>query len=243
MPWEQGLLTRAGAALGYPPAPDLRAGVLSRLGAPRRIEPARWPFAIAAGAGVLLIVLAAVVALSASARESVASFLGLAVENERIEILPTPPAEATATPFPTATGIEAIAEPIGFEEAEALLGFEIALPAGHGEPASVYLLQYFRRRAVILRYPSFDLWETREIGLGKGVISVEEVTVNGRPAYWLDDEPHIVDVLDASGEPVVAFRRVVAARTLAWRGAETNYRIEANDLGREEAIAIAESLP
>ncbi len=249
--WEQRLLERSAAELAYPPAPALASAVLARITAgPERTPLRARPIALAIGAVVaLLLGLSGWLLVSRDLREAVADFLGLAVENERITILPPPPAGTTVTPFPTPQRPGAFATPVSAAAAAAALPAGVFLPPGHGEPRAYYLVRYLEQLVLILEYETFDLWEAgpavfeKGFVFSKGVTILEELTVGGRPAYWLDGGGHIVRVLDSEGKEVAGSVRTVEGKTLVWRGAERNYRLETLALTKEQALAIAETLP
>jgi hypothetical protein len=70
--------------------------------------------------------------------------------------------------------------------------------------------------------------------------SVEAVTVGGRPGYWISGALHQMQLLDASGDPVVWGVRL-AGNTLVWTDGGTTYRLESG-LDRISAIALAETI-
>lgn len=246
------MLERAAREATYPPAPRLAGAVLARIGvadaAPTRPQRRAFVPVLAAVIALLLAVAASLLA-SRDLREAVASFLGLAVENERIEILPTPPAGTTPTPFPTPQRPAEFATPATAVEVTSALPFRPALPPGYGEPKRYYLVRYFDRTVVILEYDPFDLWEADAVVFekgfvfSKGVTVLEELTVRGQPAYWIDGGGHIVRVVGSDGKEAAGSVRTVEGKTLVWRGAGRNYRLETRSLTKAEAVAIAESLP
>jgi len=243
-PWIDELL--AGADLEYPATPDMTGAVLGALeslpSAPGR---AFLPRSVTAGAAVLIAALVALVVIPTT-REGIAGFLGLAVEGERIEPLPTSAAAQTPTPFPAPPPLESIAEPATLAEAGDALGFEIAVPPGEG-PSLVYLLRYERQPIAVLRFGSFDLWQGRLDGfVGKGILLdgtvVTETTVLSEPAYWITGGPRIVTFHQPDGTEVTGSQRAVTANTLVWATETRYYRIE-GELTLEQAVAIASTLP
>jgi hypothetical protein len=243
-PWLDELL--AEADLEYPATPDLAAAVLGAMEPPPS-TPARAfpPRSLTAGAAAIAAILVALLVIPAT-REGIAGFLGLAVEGERIEPLPTPLPGETPTPFPTPPPLESIAEPATLTEAGDALGFEIAVPPGEGSPL-VYLLRYQRQRVAILRFPTFDLWQGQVQGfVGKGILLdgtvVTETTVLSEPAYWITGGPRIVTFHNAEGTAVTGSQRAVTANTLVWATESRYYRLE-GDLTLEQAVAIAATLP
>lgn len=244
------LLREAAGATTWPETPDLRAFVMARVSAskPAAFSP-RWrPVAIRAAVAIAAVVLIAalVVGVSRDARDAVADFLGLAVEGEEIRVLPSPAPGVTETPFPPPVPLEEIGTPVAPDEAARLMGFEPASPAGAGAPSAIYLIQYFDVPVLVLDYERFDLWES-DLGVfqkfTKDVEQIEELTINGRPAYLIRGGPHIVRFVNAEGVVAAGSIRTVLAETLVWKGATTNYRLEFDALSRNEAIALAESLP
>ena len=70
--------------------------------------------------------------------------------------------------------------------------------------------------------------------------SVEFVTVDGEPGYWLTGEPHVFAFVDAAG----AFRPEtvrLAGNTLVWERDELTLRLEAN-VPKQRALRIARSV-
>jgi hypothetical protein len=243
--FERRALAHAAAGMAYPVTPDLRARVRASIARDDALSDERGPSSVrryAFAAGVVgAVSVAAVLALPAS-RSAVADFFG--IEGERIERLPTPPPGTTATPLPTATGIEQLATPVALEAAAARAGFEPALVRGDA-PAAAYVLDY-GGPVVVLQYERYDLWQSRAMGLFEKGLPAEallrEFTIDGDPAAWISGGHHIVRYIDASGAEVAGSQRTVARNTLVWSTAASHYRIE-TDLSQEEAVAIAETLP
>ena len=249
--WEREVLERAAREAIYPATPSLAAPVLAQIEvqkpAPERMRRAR--LTVFAATVAVLLGLAGSLVASRGLRGAVADFLGLAVENEVIQILPTPPPGTTPTPFPTPQRLDEYATPVTAAEAAVALPFPPALPPAYGEPLNHYLVRYLDRTVVILEYDGFDLWEADAVVFekgfvfSKGVTVLEQLTVRGQPAYWIDGGGHIVRVLDSTGKEVTGSVRTVEGKTLVWRGANRNYRLETRLLTKAEALAIAESLP
>ena len=238
--WLDELLRADAAASQYPATPRFAnpaAGVERTWG--RRFVPRRFGVAIAA----LLIAVAVLLALP-DTRSAIADFLGLRVQGERIEILPTPPAGVTPTALPTPQSIETIARPIAKQDIATQMGFTAQLPAG-GEPQAYYALPLGGVRVLILLYPNYVLWETSSFLYGKGLPDgaiLKELTIRDQPAYWIASVDRTVKIFTPEGKEVVGTQRTVAQNTLIWRGRALTYRLEA-DFDLEEAIKIAEGLP
>jgi len=250
--WVEQLLADAGAAMVYPPTRDF-AGSLAQATSLMPASPAarmRPMLRVGMVAAVAVVVVAGVaLATLSSVRDSVADFLGLAVEGERIELLPTPAPGVTPTPFPTPQDIAAIATPATTDDLRRRLGREPALIPGRGAPQAMYTIDYNGIPSVVLDYSDLTLWETvggvfEKFVFVKGATqgSVQETRVNGQPAYWIAGGGHIVRFVGADGKEVVGSQRTVLGATLVWHGATLGYRMETN-LSMAEAIAIAERLP
>lgn len=235
--WLDQLLREDAAAVVYPSTPTFAnpaGAVLPRSRAPL------WR--LAALATVILLVVGTLLAVPRT-RTAFAHFFGR-VQGERIEVLPTPAAGATASPFPTNVPFEQIAVPIAVGDVSARLHFTPALPNRPDAPR-YFVLPYAGVGVLVLVYPDVTVWETPNFIYGKGVsegTSIQELTVKGQPAYWIEGGSRIVRILRPNGEEVVGTQRTVDKRTLIWRGELLTYRLE-GDLGLADALAVAESLP
>lgn len=233
-------------AVAYPPAPDLRPAVLARVAQPQASRPG--PRVLRIGAGALVIAVAAlalVLAASRDAREAVADFLGLAVEGEQIEVLPTAPAGTTPTPFQPPVPLERIARKVTISEAAAVAGFKPVLPSSLGEPLAVFVLG--SPETIVVDYGAVQVWEfelSNEIFIGKGVTGGEvvfEVVVNGSRGYWIRGGERIVTIVRGDGTPVAGTTRTVLENALVWADGGLYRRIE-GPATLEEAQAIAETM-
>ena len=245
-------LHQAAREVVWPATPDLRGSVLSRLDHPRargRVLPRR---ALGAALAVVVLLVIAVLA-NPSTRTAVAEFFGL-VEGYRIEIVPTitAPAGPSAAPStPTPSGRAAV--PLGFasqttlEAAASTVGFAPALPAGEPEPV-VYLARFGEQTFVILQYPSFDLWQSRE-GVPVMMVKtlpdgrvVQNPQVHGRTGFWVAGIERSMRFVDADGRDIPGSARTVGRNALIWNGVSRLYRLE-TDLPLAEALRLADSLP
>lgn len=244
--WESEMLDDLARAVTYPATPDLERAVVARLGGarrPRAVPP--WRMALG-GLAAAVVAFALVLATSEDARDAVADFLGLAVEGERIEVLPTAPAGMTPTPFPSVVTLDRLAERVTLAEAAAAAGFEPVLPSTMGEPAAVYLVG--GPETIVADYGAIQVWEFEladEIFVGKGVTGggevVTQVTVNGKPGYWITGGERIVTIIQADGTPVAGTTRTVVENALVWADGGLYRRIEGPGT-LEGAMAIAESM-
>jgi hypothetical protein len=71
-------------------------------------------------------------------------------------------------------------------------------------------------------------------------VTIEDVSVDGHPGYWIAGSPHQFVFVDAQGNPYPDTLRL-ATNTLVFDDDGTVVRIE-GDLTREQAIKIARSL-
>ena len=252
--FELALLERTASAMQWPDAPDLRARVAAAISAeaPRGARPAaapsvpairRWPVIASFGAAAAAIALLAAIATPGS-RDAIADFFG--IEGSKVEFLPTPAPGTSPTPLPTPVDIGASATQVTLAEAEAALGFAPSLPDGR-QPAEVLLVRYAGQPVVILRYPEYDLWQTKLIAgssFGKEPVPgglVEEFLIEGTPARWITGAPHFVFYEQQDGVRFDASERLVEQSTLIWNQHGVFHRLE-TDLSRDDAVEIARSL-
>ncbi len=245
--WDIEMLEDLARAVAYPPTPDLRPAVLARVGGTDVARPAATALRI--GLGGLVTALAAfalVLVVSRDVRDAVADFLGLAVEGERIHVLPTAPAGATPKPFPSTLPLDRLAEKVSLAEAAQRSGFEPVLPSNLGEPVAVFVLG--SPETIVVDYGAVQVWEfelSDEIFVGKGVTGggevVAPVPVNGKPGYWITGGERIVTILRGDGTPIAGTTRTVLENALVWADGGLYRRIE-GPATLEEAQAIAESM-
>jgi hypothetical protein len=244
--YELRLIERAAASMEYPPTPRLRSRVLAAIAARPAARRRRPALALAAVAAAIAA-LAAMVAFSIpSSRTAIAEFFG--IEGSTIERLPAPAPGTTPTPFPPPSDLPRSARAASIDEISTALRFDPALPQGEGEPEAAYLVTYGDEAVAIVRYAGFDLWQMKPrsgMTFGKGVpqgVVWLELSVAGRPAYFIEGGAHIVTVFDADGFEIPGSERTVARNTLIFSTEYALYRIETRRT-RLEAVRIAESLP
>lgn len=245
--WEAEMVDELARAFPFPATPDVSSSVAARLAegqvrAPQGVWRLRLTTAVLAALGLAVATLAA----SSDARDAVAEFLGLAVEGERIDVLPTP-VSGLPTPLPEPVDISEQARQVSIDEAIAAGGF-VLVRAPEREPLAVYVLEPEQSPVVVIqRYDGFDLWQFRTSGVPnfeKGVIDgriVEEVTVNGSAGYWIQGGQRLVTFLNDEGTPVAGAQRTVLAPTLLWHDGERYLRIE-GIAKLEAALRLAASL-
>jgi hypothetical protein len=229
-----------GASLRDPAARPV--SMLPRLGAPSRRR-------------TLIVIAAALLALAGVA---VAARLAIELGAVAIDVLPGRP---TALPS-TATTDADLGREVAAGEAAAIAGFEPALPSLLGPPDRMWVDEarvgpepdMVARRIVsawgpgpaIPAIPGSETgavlmqfegdWQVASKLLSAETNRFAEVFVEGRPAFWTRGAHELVLV---SGDEPVRLR--VRGTVLIWQDAGFTFRLE-SDLGRAEAIRIAESV-
>jgi len=242
--WEENMLVELARAVAYPAAPDLRSMVAARMVDPATPAPQR-PWRLAAGAlAAIVLAVALTLFVSREAREAVADFLGLGVQGERIEVLPTPPAGTTATPLPTPVLLGSIAQKVSREDAIRFSGIQPKLPASLGAPRD-YFLVGSDPALFVADYGQLQIWEfslADEIFIGKGLIGggdvVQSMMVNGKPGYWIKGGERIVTVMGSDGKERSGTQRTVLEPALVWAEGGLYRRIE-GPTTLEAALALA----
>jgi hypothetical protein len=207
-----------------------------------------WRPRLAWVAGVLALVL--VVLLVPSARQAVANLLEVA--GIRIEFGDTP---SLSPPSELAPG-----QLVDKAAADEAVDFSILRPAVLEPPGSVYLLQADVGTQVFLAWAASDrLPEVGDSGIGlllaefradldeefftkivaEGT-TVDRVTVNGAPAFWLAGAPHVFMFQTGPREHTEDGTRLTG-HVLVWEVDGITYRLESN-LRLDESLLIAESL-
>jgi len=220
-------------AVEWPEAPDVAPRVRARLEArPRR---RLWP-RIAVPVAVL-----ALVAAVPPARSTVLDWLGL--DGVKIERVPKAP-----TPAPSLTPLD-LGERVPLATAK-LVPDELGAPDAVYRADDVVTLLYRPRGglpesentgagALITQLPG----RTNEIYIRKFAgpdTTIERVTVDGEPGFWLAGDSHGVLYEHPSGDVREAPSRL-AGNTLIWQRGAVTLRLEA-DITKKRALAIARSV-
>ena len=188
---------------------------------------------------LVLVATAVLLALVATppVRAAVADWFGFAGVVVRHDSSPLP---SHAPPPPTARTTMTL------DQARRLVTFEVAVPADLGAPDGVGVtadhrvvsMTWTRPAAGTVRLDQFD--GRLDYAFAKSAPGVEFTSVSGATALWFD-RPHRVVLLGPDGS-----RRRETARlggqTLIWERGATTLRLE-GELGRQQAVAIAESVP
>jgi hypothetical protein len=241
-------LVSLGRGLDLPDAPDVAPAVLARLEprpAPLRarllVERRRSAVAIA------VAVLAAIGATLAVPDARSALFRFLDIGGERIEFVDELP---EVRPQPAELDLDVtLGERVSLAEARRRADF--ALRELDEEPDRVYLGErgtvWFlygspdRVRLLVAQTPRLRVDE--EFILKKLVpagTQVEPVSVAGTRGYFISGEPHVVYLVDETGQPVEESARL-AEDVLIWEDGGISFRLE-GDFSRDDAIELAESL-
>jgi hypothetical protein len=241
-------LAGLGAELAFPEAPDLSERILARLEAepapPRRRAPRR---ALVLAFVALALALGAAFAVP-QARTAILEFFRLrGATVERVETLPAVP-----------TGVSAALR-LGRETtADELDG--VLVPEALGAPDAAYVSEeQYGRRLTLVYGPRDGVPRSQYTGVGilvtefdgaldtqyldkmvENATSVEELTVAGNRALWLEGGPHFVVFRTAGGAIGEDVGRL-AGNTLLVENGTMLVRIE-GEISRERAIEIAESL-
>ena len=252
-------LGRLRAEIEWPATPDLAARVRERMAAPvivlrRPLFQSRW----AVAAAVVLLALAALVAYTPS-REAIANWLNLHTIITRVNEVPTPSAQQSG-PLGKRLGL---GDPTTLADARSKITWYIAVPASLGAPDEVYLQlppdgPAQGEVSLVYKTPQ-DIKTSGQTGVavliteangqvksdffGKMLGSdatLENVTVNGHPGYWISGKPHAFFFTDVNGNfRDETFR--LATNTVIFDDNGTIVRIE-GDLTKAQALAIAASV-
>lgn len=222
-------LRALGEELAYPATPPLALDLA------RRRRPRGRHLAVALALAALLA--AGVLALSPGARSAFLELFHLpGATVARVDELP---------PVERIGRLELIGAAVGRAEAERRLGFRLL---DLGEPDEIHLrgevatLVYgdVDRPRLLLSETRATVWDQFVKKAAGSETRVEEVTVAGAYGLFLSGAGHDVMFRDSSGE-IVAERAFLAGTTLLWNRGDLLLRLEA-DVGRDEAVALAESV-
>jgi hypothetical protein len=255
-------LRQIGRELEWPETPDLAASVLPRLEVPPSPRPRRVRLAgllpprglrraLVLALVSLLVLSGAVFAAVPSVRDAVLEFIGLqgATVERREDLPPAPPIE------PLDLGSRTT-----LEAADERLAFDPLVPADPGDPDGVYVSDRARGGELSLTYrPSDDLPRARTTGLGLLVTqirgdltpeffgklagpgaSLEELTVGGEPAAWIEGAEHFFFYRRPDGRIVEDELRLAQNVLLMQRG-PLLIRLE-GAFDRDRGLEIAASL-
>jgi hypothetical protein len=235
-------LVALGAAIEYPPTPNLAPRVRARIEERRAAFGFPLRRALAVAFVVLLVTVGALMAVP-STRGAILDWLGLdGVAIERVETLPEVRPGADLD----------LGEAVSLEEAERRTDYDVRVPEELGPPDAVYVRREFPLEIVSLVYGAGDEEEfvvtqfrggLRDVIVKKLVqpgTTVVRVTLGGGPGFWIAGAPHAVAWVDAEGM-VRDDELALAGNVLLWQDGDLTLRLEGARTLRQ-ALAIASSV-
>ena len=264
-------LADLGTRIAWPPPPDVRARVLARIAAPRRSAwwRAFWSprYAFAPALVTIALALVAVLVFSPQARATATDILRL----RGIEIFrgPVPSASPTRSPgsiqTPTPLPSAGLGVLVSLDEAKSRAGYAVVIPTDPalGAPDQVYLRAVRSSTAVSFVYTGrsgipaspqagvaaivteFSGGTVDEQFFGKVIdqgTTVEKVTVNGQPGFWIQGTPHFFFYRTGGASGAVDQETLrLAGNTLLWTQGDLLLRLEAQ-VDKATALRIAASV-
>jgi len=242
------LLTELAGHIEWPEHADQMPAVHRRLTSGTTRRPRRRWIPVTA---VVLVLVAALLVLSPSARQAVADLLGVAGIDVRFDPEPAPTAGAELD----------LGEPVTLEEAQEAVDFELLVPEDLGPPDGVFLsdrpssgrvsmvwegeasLPAAGDSGIGLVYSQFALELADDADFVKSVrpdTSVRAVEVNGNLGLWIEGAPHLISYEDAAGNRAEEEMRL-AGNVLMWEHDGVTHRIETT-VGLQATLALAGSL-
>lgn len=239
MPELEQELTELGAAIAWPPTPRLRVDTEAAIHLPARGQGFGWWRPLAIAAAVALV--AAALLAYAPTRDAIASFLNLHTAIQRVPQLQSP------SPRPGQS--LGLGTPVTLPAAQSRVAWRIGVPSALGRPDQVYLALppigpaggevtlYYAKGPVLVTEARGSVNEQfflKTIGPGT---TIEDVTVNGHPGWWISGQPHGFVFTDANGNPYFDTLRL-ATNTLIFDNNVTIVRIE-GEMTKQQAVRIA----
>lgn len=248
-------LRELGTSYVYPATPSVAAGVRARIESGR---PARWrgaefsrPWRLVLAAAVIILALGAAFLSNPATRDAIAHFFHVrGVVVTRASALPS----VSISPLNLGPAMT-------LERAQAQVSFVIVVPSRLGTPDAVYVDSSIPGGEVVLAYkPRPGIPLVAQTGLGvlitefRGELNpqflvkvggpgttIEETTVGGDPAWWIDGQPHMLIVQVSPGVDRPEELRL-ASNTLVWEDESVTLRIESG-LWKSGAMDIASQMP
>ena len=263
MAWPEPVVMPGGPDLAARVRARIVAGEVRRsAGRPGWLSGGSWR----TGRRALVLALAALLILAALAGAATLGLPGLRITLGEPSGPPptTAPSAGGVTTSPSAAPGSAmdLGTPMTLADAAAEIGRPLPLPDDPilGPPDAVYVDQTKADQVALVWAADADTPETLVEGVGLVVMAfdgrvadeqlsekivgsgstLEPVTVNGQPGFWIEGDPHIFFYETDTGRFVDDQRRWVGD-ALLWSDGETTYRIE-SALGRDATIRIAESI-
>lgn len=257
MPELEERLLALGDSIAWPELPPHLWGDVARSATEgrRRGWPARW--ALAAALAVLLIV--ATLLAYTPTREAIAGWLNLHTIIHRVENLP---ATSPRPSGPVGARLD-LGTQTTLNGARQQVNWTVVVPSSLGAPDEVYVklppsgpsggevsLVYTKRTDI---RPAGTTGVSVLVSEARGAVSepfffkvlgpdatIEQITVDGHPAYWISGAPHQFAFTDDQGNPYFETMRL-ATNTLVFDDGGTLVRIE-GDMTQAQAIGMARSM-
>lgn len=246
-------LSSLAPAIDWPPTPQLRMPAQAR---PRfRLVQSRWALA-----AVAVLVIVATLLVYTPTRTAIAGWVNLHINVKR-----TTTAPPTPSPLPSGTlgSNLGLGTPTTLAAAQTTVGWQIQVPAQLGAPDAVYLLMPpdgpSQGEVTLVYAPRPGIPASNATGVGvlvteaRGRVNeqffektvgpdttVQDVSIDGHPGWWISGKPHTFIFLDSNNEPRYDTLRL-ATNTLVIDEEGTIVRIEA-DISEAQAVGLAQSL-
>ena len=134
---------------------------------------------------------------------------------------------------------------MSIEEAQAEVGYPIAVPNNLGNPDDVYLQETQLPMTILVWYETdgsrllLYIIDSESIYFKFTPEEPEVVEVQGRRGYWFDS-PHLTEFVPSSSSLMLSVH--VDGNVLVWDRNGITYRLE-GDMTQAVALEIAESMP
>ncbi len=231
-------LVSLGSELELPAEPDLASAVGARLE-----ERGRRPFpwrAVAVALAVLALVIGTAFAVP-QARTTILRWFHLrGATVERVETLPAAVERSRAG---------GLGRPRALEEAERIVGFDLALPPFEGgRPRRVYVLDRALASVIVRRHGRPVLlseyrWSDAEF-LKKAAVGetlIQPVRIDGDSGLWLEGQIHTLTYLDRNGRFRQGRTILIHGNVLLWVHGDLTLRLEGK-LTKREALQLARTI-
>lgn len=230
-----------GDHLAWPPEVDLASRLRSDIEHVVPLRPSRRARRASLLVAAALLVLTGLLAVSPGLRAAFFRLIGIRGAEVEVHETVSPPSG------PSFAGQALLGDQVTAEEAEAELGFALALPSALDEAEGVFLLREGATTIATVAYRDGDLilsqfsgsLEQETIGKAVTVGQADRVRVRSAPGIWVEG-PHTVFVRAPSGA-IVESRPLLGGNTLLWTVDGVTFRLEgAADL--DEALRIARTV-
>ena len=254
-------LADLGTHVAYPATPDLRQQVLARIAEPEAVpwwrQVASPRYGLAPALVTVALVLVAVLVFSPDARATAADILRL----RGVEIFRGP--VPTPSPSPSRSSELGLGALVTIEDARKGAGYPVVVPTDEllGAADEVYLRALATSDQISFLYrvrpgiplsaeagvaalvSEFSGGSVDERFFGKVLdrdTTVEMVTIDGQPGFWIQGRPHLFFYSAGPGGEILQETLRLAGNTLIWQRGPVLLRLEAQ-VDRATALRIAAS--